>query len=163
MSLWLLVLCTGVQSCWNRMGPSLTVFHIGSIKLSWYTKALEIPFSGTKGSRPAPENSLPPQSPHHQTLLGIKQSYKHRSPGLNPSPSPSPPPAKDPQSMMRTMQKNYLNTPSLWPLSAWISDLLYLEKTGKAQQDCVLHLSVKGDVKQGRQAHHLQPLSFTVD
>lgn len=43
------------------------------------TEALEIPFSGTKGSRPSPENSLPPQSPPHQPLLGLKQSYKHRS------------------------------------------------------------------------------------
>ena len=44
-------LCTGVQSCWNRKGPSPNCSHkVGSMelsKMSWYAEAFRVPFTGT--------------------------------------------------------------------------------------------------------------------
>ena len=60
-----LALCTGAQSCWKRKGPSPNCSHkVGSMELariSWYGEAFRVPFTGTKGSSPAPEK----QTPHH--------------------------------------------------------------------------------------------------
>ena len=81
-----IALCTGVHSCRNRKGPSTNCLHkVGSMKLSkisWYAEAFRVPFTGTKGPSPAPE-----QQPHTITplppnfTLGTMQSDKYHSPG----------------------------------------------------------------------------------
>jgi len=81
-----LALCTGAQSCWNKKGPSPNCFHkVGSMKLSkisWYAEAFIVPFTGTKGSRPAPEkqpHTIIPPPPNF--THGTMQSDKYWSPG----------------------------------------------------------------------------------
>jgi len=58
-----LALCTGVQSCWNRKGPSPNCSHkVGNMKLSkmsWYAEALRVPFTGTKGPKTTPHHNPP--------------------------------------------------------------------------------------------------------
>ena len=75
-------LCTGAQSCWNRKGPSSNCSHkVGSMELSnmsWYAEAFRLPFTGTKGSSPAPEkqpHSIIPPPPNF--TLGTMQSDKY--------------------------------------------------------------------------------------
>ena len=67
-----LALCTGAQSCWNRKGPSPNCSHkVGSMELSnisWYAEAFRVPFTGTKGPSPAPEEQPHTIIPLHQTL-----------------------------------------------------------------------------------------------
>uniref|UniRef100_A0AAR2JMT8 Ig-like domain-containing protein n=1 Tax=Pygocentrus nattereri TaxID=42514 RepID=A0AAR2JMT8_PYGNA len=78
-------LCTGVQSCCNRKGPSPTCSHnVGSMKLSkisWSAEALRVSFTGTKGPTPTlekqPHTIIPP--PPNFTH-GTMQSDKNRSP-----------------------------------------------------------------------------------
>jgi len=65
-------LCTGVQSCWNKNGPSPNYSHnVGGMKLSkmyWYAEELRVPFTGTKGPSPTPEKQLQTITPLNQTL-----------------------------------------------------------------------------------------------
>lgn len=50
---------TGAQSCWNGKEPSSNFVHrAGSLalsKMSWYTEALRLPFTGSKGPSSNPE------------------------------------------------------------------------------------------------------------
>lgn len=73
VSLWT-ELCAGVQSCWNRKGPSPNCSHnIGSMKLfkiPWYAQALKVAFPGSKRSSPTSER----QPPTSKFSLATKQS-----------------------------------------------------------------------------------------
>ena len=68
-----LALCTGAHSCWNRKGPSLNYSHkVGSMELSnisWCAEAFSIPFTGTKGPSPAPEEQPHTSSGNCQTQI----------------------------------------------------------------------------------------------
>ena len=91
-----LALCTCAQSCWNRKGPSPSCSHeVWSMelsKISLYAEAFRVPFTGTKGPRPAPEklpHTVIPPPPNF--TLGTMQSDKYRSPGNRQTQTPSDP------------------------------------------------------------------------
>lgn len=79
--------CTGVQSCWNRKGPSMNCSYKGGSmtlsKVPLYAEASRVPFNGTKGLSPTSEKEPPhynPPSPNLYTWHSVVRQL-YRSPG----------------------------------------------------------------------------------